>query len=241
MTIKICCISDTHGRHRELTIEPCDILLHAGDVSSMGRKYEVIDFIEWFQSQHNATFKVFIAGNHDMSFEGDKPAWLRAKLRDLEDGTYYLEDSGVEIMGIKIWGCPWQPEFFNWAFNLPRGEELAKKYALIPWDTEILITHGPPYGIEDSIPEKFRQIGQTDLHVGCKDLLNYVQRDQKDLRYNVFGHIHIDGRKEIRPVDVKIESVNYGDPDCFVTCINAAVVDNRYDVIVKPYYFNYDI
>jgi hypothetical protein len=28
---------------------------------------------------------------------------------------------------IKIWGSPWQPEFHNWAFNLPHGEKIKEK------------------------------------------------------------------------------------------------------------------
>lgn len=228
MTIKVAAISDTHGLHRQLEIEPCDILLHAGDVSSLGQKYEMMDFFDWLEEQP-AVEKCWIAGNHDVTLQ-EKPAWLRRALLARSKNIHYLEDSGVEIMGIKIWGTPWQPEFFNWAFNLPRGPELAKKYALMPEDTDILISHGPPYGIEDSVPEKFRQPGQTDLHVGCKDLLHHIQKGHKRLCYNIFGHIHIDGRKEIEPVE-----------EGAVDCINAAVVDNRYDVIVKPYYFNYEI
>lgn len=241
MTIRICCISDTHGLHNQVTIEPCDILLHGGDVSNIGERYDVSDFISWMERQP-ALHKVFIAGNHDRSFEGIKPYWLEDELSHMSSNIHYLQDSGVEIMGIKIWGTPWQPEFYNWAFNLPRGEKLAEKYALIPWDTDILISHGPPYGIEDSIPDHFLQPGQTDLHVGCKDLLGYIQSEQKDLDYHIFGHIHLDGRKDIKPVEVKIKNeINHGDRDHSITCINAAVVDNRYKVIVKPYYFNYEI
>lgn len=238
MKVKICCISDTHGKHRELDIEACDILLHAGDCTGLGQKYETADFLEWFQSLPMATFKVFIAGNHERGWQ-KKPAWLRARLRTLRNGTYYLEDSGINLMGIKIWGCPWQPEFNGWEFNLPRGSALAEKYALIPWDTNILISHGPPYGVMDRIPQQYERAGE-DPNVGCKDLLHYVKKDQKDLEYHVFGHIHIDDREEIVPVEVEIESCNYGDRPFFVKCINAAVVDNHYDVIVKPYYFEYE-
>ena len=59
-------------------------------------------------------------------------------------GVHYLEDSGVEIAGTRWWGSPWQPEFNSWAFNLPRGEPLSEKWALIPDDVDVLVTHSPP-------------------------------------------------------------------------------------------------
>jgi hypothetical protein len=92
----------------------------------------------------------------------------------------YLQDSGVDIDGIKFWGSPWQPEFYNWAFNLPRGPELARVWAQIPNDTDVLITHGPPYGVLDEIYHGKR--------VGCQDLSDALERVKP--KVHVFGHIH---------------------------------------------------
>jgi len=100
----------------------------------------------------------------------------------LKNATCYLENSGVEIDGVKFWGSPWQPEFFNWAFNLPRGRRLAEIWALIPDDTEVLITHTPPYGILDRV--------DSGEHVGCEDLRRALQRVKP--KVHVFGHIHED-------------------------------------------------
>jgi predicted phosphohydrolase len=227
MSIKICCMSDTHSRQGLMKdIEPSDILLHAGDVSMMGYRHEILDFIEWFESQP-ALHRVWIGGNHDLSLEEDpRPEWLQEVLAGLDTNTHYLQDSGVEIMGVKIWGCPWQPEFCNWAFNLPRGERLREKYDLMPEDTDVLIVHGPPYSYFDEVPERYRQIGQEDLHVGCKDLALKV--NQSNLKLCVFGHIHPETEGP------KTTSLHGG----ALHLVNASVVNNQYKVVYPPIYVN---
>jgi hypothetical protein len=100
----------------------------------------------------------------------------------LGDGVIYLQDSEAVVEGVRFWGSPWQPEFHGWAFNLPRGEALAQKWALIPTGIDVLATHGPPYGIGD---------WTGDSHQGCKELLAAVRRVRPLL--HVFGHIHQDG------------------------------------------------
>ncbi len=117
-----------------------------------------------------------IAGNHDWMFQKDPE---RARLL-LPPDVNYLQDSGVTIDGVKFWGSPWQPAFCDWAFNLPR-ESLAAKWALIPTDIDVLVTHTPPYGIMD-------QVGDGP-HLGCAALRARVS-DQLALNLHVFGHIH---------------------------------------------------
>lgn len=232
--VKICCISDTHTLHNRLKIEPCDILIHAGDLTGRGSPNESHTAIRWLEKQP-AKNVIFIAGNHELGWDkSPTPDWLIDLLDSMKDNMYYLRDGGIEIMGIKFWGTPWQPEFFNWAFNLPRGEKLAEKYALIPQDTDILISHGPPYGMFDEIPKSYLQPGETDIHKGCVDLEARILK--LSLKAHIFGHIHLDGRKAIEPAYVL---------DCnglqkLPMYINAAVVDNQYKVIVKPYYFTYE-
>ncbi len=123
--------------------------------------------------------KLFIAGNHDFLFERD-PAAARALV---PPGITYLQDGGIAIDGLKIWGTPWQPTFFDWAFNLARGPEMAAKWALVPDDTDVLVTHGPPAGTLDLIP------GDPPESVGCEDLAARLPRLTR-LKLHVFGHIH---------------------------------------------------
>ncbi|MFN0204333.1 MAG: metallophosphatase domain-containing protein, partial [Bacteroidia bacterium] len=165
--MKFVAISDTHGRHNSLVLPEGDVLLHAGDISRKGDKAEIREFMGWFKRQP-FKYKVMIAGNHDFFFEKYSVYDVQA---EIPDEVIYLNDSGCEIEGIRIWGSPIQPWFFDWAFNRKRGEEIRKHWALIPENTDILITHGPPYGILDKVV-------RDNSPVGCRDLLKKVQEIQ---------------------------------------------------------------
>ena len=173
--MRIVCISDTHGLTDNLTIPDGDVLVHAGDFCSFGNKMELSRFND-FLSKLPHKHKVFIAGNHDVPVEMEGREFVK---KQIPQGVY-LQDSAVEIDGLKFYGSPWQPEFCNWAFNLPRGRELDRMWRLIPKDTDILITHGPPAGIMDVVGSGER--------VGCADLRRYVGTIKP--KVHVFGHIH---------------------------------------------------
>jgi Icc-related predicted phosphoesterase len=167
-------MSDTHGYHGSLDVPMGDILIHAGDLTQTGSLEELEEanaFLAGLPHRH----KVVICGNHDFCFERD-PVRARAALT----AATYLQDSAVVVEGIKIWGSPWQPWFYDWAFNLKRGPAIAAKWALIPKDTDILVTHGPPYGIGDQTSHGER--------AGCEDLLARIEKVRPKL--HVFGHIH---------------------------------------------------
>ncbi|XP_047481444.1 metallophosphoesterase MPPED2-like [Penaeus chinensis] len=100
---------------------------------------------------------------------------------DLVTNAIYLQDQALTISGIRLYGTPWQPEYCNWAFNLPRGTSCLEKWDAIPEDTDILITHTPPVGHGD--------LCCTGVRAGCVDLLSTVQTRVKP-KYHVFGHIH---------------------------------------------------
>lgn len=172
--IKLVIISDTHNKHEYLFVPPGDILIHAGDFSNWGDTESVERFNFWLGTLPHP-HKIVIAGNHDFCFERE-PEKAQALLTN---GTY-LQDESILIEGIRFCGSPWQPWFHNWAFNLQRGEEIRAKWDLIPEDTDVLITHGPPYGFGDQTHRGER--------VGCEDLLEVVRRIGP--RYHIFGHIH---------------------------------------------------
>lgn len=181
-TLRIVCISDIHGWARidangknVIDIPAGDVLVCAGDIGSHGYEREIKAF-DLFLATLPHRHKIVIAGNHDLCLEKQG----RAQAQTLFNNALYLEDSEVVIEGIKFYGSPWQPEFFDWAFNLPRGKALAEKWALIPNDTDVLITHGPPLGILDSTEE-----GEA---VGCQDLRQALRRIKPKL--HIFGHIH---------------------------------------------------
>lgn len=212
--LNITLISDTHNKHDKLTDDMIggDILIHAGDISSMGYIHQISDFLKWFADQPY-NHKVFIAGNHDWGFEN----YLH--IEDIKDLIYdfrydvtFLQDSFTEINGIKIYGSPWQPRFYDWAFNLDRNsDELNQKWEMIPDDTDILITHGPAYGFVDKI------IGRTES-LGCELLQKHIQNRVKPILH-VCGHIH-SGRGH-----------HFNGTTNF---INASVLNERYEYEYKP-------
>lgn len=171
--IRLVCIADIHGS-TDFSVPDGDILIIAGDVCSYGKVSE-LKIIDEFLSSLPHSLKLLVAGNHDWPFTNHTLAESKRLVRN----AVYLEDSGIEFYGIKFWGSPWQPWFLNWAFNLPRGSRLAEVWSKIPDDTDVLITHCPPYGILDMF--------EGD-NVGCEDLANALQRVRP--KVHVFGHIH---------------------------------------------------
>lgn len=179
--MKVVMTSDTHDLHRKLEVPDGDIFIHAGDILSDGMNPRtVVDFNNWLgELPHKHKF--VIAGNHDFLFEKLQEA------RSLITNATYLQDESASVEGLKIYGSPWQPEFFNWAFNLQRGSEIKKKWDFIPEGTDILITHGPPWGYLDEIP-KWGNNYRYQGHVGCEELLAKVIQIKPIV--HVFGHIH---------------------------------------------------
>jgi len=178
--MKFVFISDTHGDHRHLSLPVADTIIHAGDISAEGDADAVRDFVRWFDELDYKN-KILIAGNHDWHMESHAEE-MSCELA--ESSIHYLRDSGVVIEGIRFWGSPITPEFFNWAFQRKQGDDIAAHWELIPEDTEVLITHGPPYGIMDRVPEQ----DGTLSHAGCSRLLKRVREVQPAL--HIFGHIH---------------------------------------------------
>ncbi len=172
---KIVCLSDTHNYNEQIAVPDGDILIHAGDATIQGSVQEIVLFNRWFRNLPHA-HKIFVAGNHDWLFETNNN--LARKL--LDSSIYYLQDSFVEIENLKIYGSPWQPRFFDWAFNLNRGVEMAEKWQMIPKETDVLITHGPPFGILDETPN-------GDL-AGCEELRLKIEKLRP--KAHIFGHIH---------------------------------------------------
>ncbi|XP_063053332.1 metallophosphoesterase MPPED2-like [Engraulis encrasicolus] len=190
------CVSDTHSRTDGIQMPDGDVLLHTGDFSNLGLPSEVKKFSEWLDSLPYET-KVVIAGNHELTFDKDlmdrmvKQEYLRfPKLRDVDyeniqsllKNCIYLQDSETTVKGFRIYGSPWTPEFYDWGFNLSRGQALLDKWNEIPEGIDILMTHGPPLGFGDLMPRQKQR-------AGCVELLNTVQRRVRP-KLHAFGHIH---------------------------------------------------
>lgn len=169
-------MSDSHGQHQGVNIPDGDMLIHAGDVSDVGKKEQVTEFIEWFTRQPHK-YKIFIAGNHDFYLEQAPHHELSALI---PDNLIYLNDESIIIEGIKIFGSPVTPWFDNWAFNRFPGNDIQKHWDKIPADVDILLTHGPPWKIMDQV--------KAGPHTGSEDLLKTINEIKPP--YHFFGHIH---------------------------------------------------
>jgi predicted phosphohydrolase len=209
--MRIVCISDTHLQHG-FTVPHGDVLIHAGDATWQGTLPEIQVFADWFGALPHL-FKIFVPGNHDYGFE--RQAHVAAAMVGPPPLTHVLMDSGCTISGVRFWGSPWQPEFYNWAFNLPRGPELARHWDMVPDVTDVLITHTPPFGVLDRTAEGER--------VGCVDMRAMLARVRPAL--HVFGHIHAAYGSVI---------VRHADGASPTQCVNAAVCNEHYKPINPP-------
>jgi len=221
--ISITLISDLHGYKPKL--EGGDLLIIAGDLTASNAYSQYSDIFDWIEEQ-NYRKKIVVAGNHDMFIEEENYKGPQGKQFD------YLCDSGIEFEGFKIWGSPWQKQFVGQnpnctAFSLPLESQLEEKWNLIPDETDILITHCPPYGILDEDGFKGERCGSDTLLHRVKQIKPYL---------HVFGHIHhsygMKKKRWFKPMKEMVDSVVYHSP--VTTFVNAAQMDERYRAINKP-------
>lgn len=168
--------SDLHGNLPPLP--RCDLLCLVGDIFPWQehglryqKKWQEEVFLPWLHYQP-AGEKIIVAGNHDFLWQREKP----------QGNFHYLEDTGVSLSGWNFWGTPWTPpqpgEAPRWAFRLPE-EELEKKFHKVPDDTDVLLSHGPPWGLLDWTGGR---------HAGSEAMLRCLDRVGPAAFF--CGHIH---------------------------------------------------
>ena len=207
-------LADTHGMHMQMKhkIPDGDCIIHCGDFCNNGTMLDCIKFLNWFGTLPHSK-KFFIAGNHDEFFEKASQSEINAII---PPGIIYLNESGVEIEGLKFWGSPYTPAFFDWSFMYKRGEEGKKHWNLVPPSVDILVSHGPARGFVD-VCEKFDDPGKME-HAGCDQLLEAINRVKPI--FHVSGHIH-NGYGNVITKDT--------------TFLNASVCDEHYRPVNKPW------
>ena len=196
-SLTLVCISDTHMRHKYFddTFPNGDVLVHTGDASNFGSFDELKEFALWFAQQPHK-YKIFVPGNHDMLFDekfydvyykewtiGKKESSLKIKQLMAKLGIIVLIDESIVIENIKFYGTPWTIIEHPWqtAFQLP-ADKMVTKWEHIEEDTDILLTHSPPYGILDKC-----LFGGSNT--GCKELMRVVKEKIKPA-VHVYGHEH---------------------------------------------------
>jgi Icc-related predicted phosphoesterase len=211
-------VSDTHGYLQDVKLPEGDILVHAGDLSSVGEITEISKVMYQFEKLLSKySHIIFIAGNHDKLYERNLDL---AKSLIYEKNIHYLQDEELVIDGIKFYGSPWTLEFFDWAFMYDRDESGKEIWAKIPEDTDVLISHSPPYGKLDKVTPWGHY---TEEHAGCKHLLERVLEVKP--KVHVFGHIH-GSHGYIQGI-----STLY---------INASSCDENYRAVNKPFVVDID-
>ncbi|TQD39601.1 metallophosphatase domain-containing protein [Haloflavibacter putidus] len=173
--MNIICISDTHNQHRLLNIPYGEVLVHTGDFTEGGTKREVVDFFKWFAQQPHP-YKVCIAGNHEFYLEKINTTQL-AEI--IPSNVHYLFQSSICIENVKFWGSPYSPINSRWAFS-KTSNAIAKHWEKIPQDTDVLLTHTPPYNILDE--------SEAEVALGCEHLRKRVEKIQP--QFHIFGHLH---------------------------------------------------
>jgi Icc-related predicted phosphoesterase len=203
------CIGCLHGYRPKL--EGGDLLIITGDLTASDKPHQYPDFFQWLFNQKYKK-KVLIGGNHDNAM---KSSFVKF---DSNSQCDYLCDSSIEFEDIKIYGSPWTKTFPGInahcrAFTCETEEQLAEKWALIPNDVDILVTHSPAFGILDGIPLEDGSL----FHAGSKSLLKEIKRI--DPRLVIHSHIH----------------EAYGQTDHFpeyeqgmITTVNCSIMNERY-------------
>ncbi len=205
------CISDLHGHYPKL--EGGDLLIVAGDLTARDTVQEYMWFLQWADTQKYKKV-IFIAGNHDNHLIKELPFLDKNPITQVQ----YLSDSGTEFEDLKIWGSPWTLRFKGqnpkaMAFSTNSETELAEKWALIPEDTDILVTHSPPQGILDKTVQ--------GKHVGSRSLIEHVSEMAFPPKLWVWGHIHESYGKDFMGRHPNM-------------CVNASHVNEHYDPVNAP-------
>eukprot|EP01084_Bolivina_argentea_P150267 262437_1 len=217
-TIHIVHISDTHMRHERLSKQniipfkkdSVNILIHSGDFAQRLKltktgemPSQIQNFKKWFASQPHHK-KIIIAGNNEIAFNHFHKNDIRTKIFN-DENVMYLQDDGIQLYGINFYGTPWTSST-RMGFSASQ-KELRQKWKLIPFDTDILITHLPPKGVMDTACKSTYNFDKKcDIcgylhprygHWGNQDLLNEVVNRIKP-KAHLFGHVHQCSGFEVR-------------------------------------------
>ena len=226
-SVRVAAVSDLHG-NLDFDVPQCDILAIAGDICPVKESHHPTHQAHWLEHKFypwcvNVLTSgvgqiVFTPGNHDFVFQKvgcpEPPQWVTL-----------LIDRPAMILGVKFYGTPWSLEFGHWAFML-NEHRLAKKYDGIPVGLDVLISHGPAYGLCDTFLSPAWP-DSSEKPLGSRALRDAVER-VKPHRV-LCGHIHTGSHEPVRACEGAVEAVN------------VSLLDEKYNAAYKPYEFTVEV
>ncbi len=205
MSLKLTVISDTHGKHTQLGRLRGDVLIHCGDMFNMfSQSHDDFDRMDAWFGEQDFDLILCVGGNHDFELE-KRSTYAHSPFKN----AVYLEGSAFDFDGIRFFGAPWIPELSGQAYYVD-DYALPGKWAEIPSDVDVLITHTPPGGILD--------VSSRGLELGCPHLLSAIERTKPTV--HCFGHVHASSGTHTNDT---------------TTFVNAALVNSRYELHHPPY------
>ncbi len=210
--LRIAAVSDTHGR-QAWTVPPCDVFVHAGDITGRGSLQEAAVFAtklrERMDSPDGPQHAIIVPGNHDECFE----LFTEPTLALFGPRVHVLLNDSLTLDGICFFGSPWTPPFMQWHF-MANEQRLAALYEAMPSTVDVLVTHGPPYGVLDP--------GWQAAHVGSTALASAVSG--RTVQHHVFGHLHAAGGRMVQ--------------QGHTTFYNVAACNDAYQLVNQPRIFD---
>jgi len=213
--MKLVILSDNHSNY-DFEVPDGDVLIHAGDFSYMGRNEEIIEFTEWMKSQDKFDYRLWVPGNHEVGIEKNYQYYV--DFIEAESNSICIHNKEIEIDGLKFMGTGNTPTFGRWAFM--KDDDQRKRYwEIAPDDIDVLVTHGPPFGLLDTI-----DVSGNSEKLGCIHLRKYIERVKPKLA--CWGHIHGSGGS--------VMPLKHWDGEDDTMCVNASVLNEGYELVRQP-------
>lgn len=214
--MKIVCLSDTHTLHNHVKVPMGDVLVHAGDMTGRGEDKDLHAFASWLASQPHE-HKLVICGNHEVRHDGDVE-FHRNLFESYGNGIQFIHNKLVNIDGVNFYGESRTPVFGTWGWMYERGQDAEEVWSHLPPETDVLVCHGPPFGVLDVCPDYFNRHEKRLVHVGCPALARRLE--EVKTKWVVCGHIHFSHGAS---------RTSYGS-----TVVNASICTEQYNPLNPP-------
>lgn len=200
-----------------------DVLVHAGDLTNTGKYVELLHVVDWMKNLPHE-HKLIVCGNHELEVSGDTQL-----VKDIfeKDGIRVIHDEVVDIDGVKFYGQPRTPEFFDWGWMYRRGFEANQIWSGLPEGIDVVVCHGPPFGYGDVCPDytnRHKGTSASLVHVGCAEQAQRLSEVKPS--FVVCGHVHFSYGPHATPWGTVV--------------VNSSICTERYEPSNRPPVINFD-